>query len=87
VTVRRLGARAKDFTGIRANQDHHQHRHNMLIMVLLARIQLRPSFRSVLLAPSPFGFHGKVGNTRQEQCDQDPAKELFTCRTRDQIIV
>jgi hypothetical protein len=47
------GERAKDFTGIAQTKIIIKHEHNMLIMVLLTRIQLRPSFRSVFAQPSP----------------------------------
>jgi hypothetical protein len=53
------GERAKDFTGIAQTKIIIKHRHNMLIMVLLTRIQLRPSFRSVLLSPAHEVFLGR----------------------------
>jgi hypothetical protein len=53
MTVRRLGSVRRTSQASVQTKIIIKCRHNMLIMVLLTRIQLRPSFRSVFAQPSP----------------------------------
>jgi hypothetical protein len=53
MTVRRLGSVRRTSQASVQTKIIIKRRHNMLIMVLLTRIQLRPSFRLVFAQPSP----------------------------------